>query len=252
MEMWKKFKHWMKYHPEEIGSDDYWVEFDKEFARNAPIRYFFMEGAFNSFQLKIKFFIQRKIEWTLYRTINRYHVVDSGLKPDYHDIPELILHTNFNLLVHYVEKKLPSLHVWGDREKQNNLYGWKRYFPRFIRRHLKYNRKYSIKYGLDHLDWEMSLTGDVNFQAEDATEIKKLYTWWVEQRPTRKLPESPLDSVSTDHIFEFISEKWKEENPELDAEWKKYCEETRKLEIEWSEEDEQMLIRLMKVRERLF
>lgn len=41
-----------------------------------------------------------------YRTIDKYHVINSGLPPGYHETPELILHVNFNLLVKYVENEL--------------------------------------------------------------------------------------------------------------------------------------------------
>jgi hypothetical protein len=251
--MLKKFIEWMKYNPPYYATAEEWVDFDKDFKKNAPIRYFFCKGKFRNAWWKIKNFFEDIIDWIKYRTISKYHIVDSGLSPNYYDIPELMLYTNFNLLVRYVEEELPALHSWNEREKIKNLFGWKYYLPWFIKKHLKYNKKYAIEYGMVHLDWEQTLTGEIDKQqAKVAKEIKELYLWWTEERPKRKLPEYPDIERENTHIFEVFSDKWRRENPEYAKAWKNYIEEANKLEEKWDEEDEEMLIRLTKVRQHLW
>jgi hypothetical protein len=250
MNIWKKFKNWMSYYPDDLGTTDYWVQFNKEFRENAPIRYFFMRGEFRTMWWRVKHFYQSIINWVKYRTVARYHIVKTGLSPQYRDISELLLHVNFNLLVGYVENNL-SICMWSNTQARKNLYGWKRYLPRFIRRYLKKNKNYAIKYGLEHLDWEISLGDESKDQSEAAQEIKELYLWWTEKRPTREFPERPLSDNDED-LFTILTEKWKKENLELDKKWKNYCKKADNLAKEWSKEDTDMLMRLMKIRESLW
>lgn len=254
MKIWNKFKSWMRYNPPAAADADYWVSFDEEFKENAPVRYFFTKGKFRTVWWKVKHFFENIIDWFRYRTVARYHVVDSGLPPNYWDVPELMLYTNFNLLVRYVEDECSALGIWGSENKQErkNLLGWRRHFPYFIRRHLGKDKEFAKKYGLEHLDWEISLDAEYDqHQAEVAKEVKTLYLWWTEERPNRKELESPVMDMIADpdtHMFKLFSSKWREENPVLHQQWQEYCEQAGKLDEEWRKEDEEMLIRLMKIR----
>jgi len=44
--------------------------------------------------------------WVKYRFVNKHHIVDTGLKPGYHDVDELIFHACFQLLGRFVEDEL--------------------------------------------------------------------------------------------------------------------------------------------------
>ena len=47
-----------------------------------------------------------RLYWSIrHRTINVYHKIDTGLKPEYYDIDTLIVHGMFSLLCRYVERE---------------------------------------------------------------------------------------------------------------------------------------------------
>jgi hypothetical protein len=47
----------------------------------------------------------KNIIWFIkYRTTHKYHIVKTGLKPNYYDMDTRMLHVNFNLLKEFVEK----------------------------------------------------------------------------------------------------------------------------------------------------
>ena len=68
--------------------------------------------------------------WVIYRTIHKYHIVHLGTKPGYSDVVERLVHANFMLLVHFVEKEKPFEHFdWsGERlataDEIKYLYHW--------------------------------------------------------------------------------------------------------------------------------
>lgn len=81
-------------------------------------------------------------------------------------------------------------------------------------------------------------------------EMRELYKWWTEERPSRK---DPLDAVKappfktkkipgTDYyeILDHDHIKY--------ADWDVACEESSKLEQEWLKEDQRNLHRLVKIR----
>lgn len=73
---------------------------------NHPIRFFFKDTVVAWFSYK-KFWFREKV-WEFkhkYIPKHKYHIIDSGLPSGYHDIPELLLWTNFSFLIRYVEKE---------------------------------------------------------------------------------------------------------------------------------------------------
>lgn len=57
---------------------------------------------------RLKYRLDNLKWWFLHRTVDKYHVVDTGLEPGYYDVPERMLHACFQLLVDYVEKEQPN------------------------------------------------------------------------------------------------------------------------------------------------
>lgn len=68
-----------------------------------------------------------------------------------------------------------------------------------------------------------------------AREVEELYRWWKEERPKRS---APLDGIE-------IPEK-------LNEEFIHKCAETICLEDEWGKEDDEMLMRLVKIRKHFW
>lgn len=70
--------------------------------------------------------------WIKYRTTNRYHMLNLGIKPGYSDVTERLIHANFALLVYFMEVEGPDKHIdWTSdpehahaRKEMGELYDW--------------------------------------------------------------------------------------------------------------------------------
>jgi len=218
-----------------------WGTWKNEMKEKHPIRYFLNNEFESTFVWPITMPILRAVSWVRYRTIRRYHIVSTGMKPGYSDVTERMLHVNFNMLKDFVEiEKAHMFNVFG----ANDVY--------------KHNDKNA---GIAHLLWEMSLEPDeyngTEQQAKNAREIYDLYNWWIDERPLRvdsfETPEHNAYWKLRNDIYGsdcfFCEDK---DTPELKKAQKIANKLTDKLEKQYSKEDEKNLIRLMKIREALW
>jgi hypothetical protein len=86
--------------------------------------------------------IASKVYWWVTHRVcprHRYHVINTGLAPGYHDIDALMLHSCFSLLVRYVEEeKCFDNVVWDDDPAMECIAGeiedlyhwWKHEYPK--------------------------------------------------------------------------------------------------------------------------
>ena len=250
--MLQTFRKWMNHNPPDFLDMDGWNTFETEFRKKAPFRYF------------IKYFIVRRIgaiftsfsdfAWAIrYRTVNKYHLVNTKLNPGYHEIDTRMLHANFELLVDYVELECANMAEVADRAQLIKERGWKdTYLPRVM----KIKKFRSRELGLQHLEWETTLASPTLSeyerspgQAARAVQIIILYTWWKDIYPNREGLEAPdRDSVG----LEFLSREWRKENPEMHEKIQQWSRDSHKQELDWDKEEEEMLIALMKVRKGLW
>ena len=155
----------------------------------------------------------------LHRTFCRYDRIKiKTLKPGYHDKDLMMLHACFGLLVDYVEREKP-FEWWG---------------------------------------WDQS----PDEAPPEAVEIKALYSWWKESYLKR---ETPLDQLP-DELRPKAFSTWKknpdgglsfgpEERTHEELEYPAYTkafDETCALENKWEKEDDEMLMRLVKIRPYLW
>lgn len=170
----------------------------------------------------------------------------------------------FNELVDFVEVELAWWHIaWGsaeDRAKYNPPFwatGW-----------FRWRTWRSPQAGLDHLDWAMTLTnsdwcepdhpdyGKPTSQALSAKEIKELYLWWTvtyRNRPDPYEASGWSAYCEASRLANGGRLSWgSDKTPEL----KKMSDKTHKLlekiEAAYEKEDEQMMIRLIKIRNALW
>lgn len=178
----------------------------------------------------------RDIErWIAYRTYDRYDTVYvPELRGHYCDKDILMLHANFQILVDFVEVESAWMHNLSSRR-----FRW------------PFSKPSSIEDGLAHLDWEISLKqdesmgvhqgeegyGESTSQAKHATEVKTLYLWWARDRPNRPDPYADWTDV-----YESLSQEDKST----------LAMKVHEIEEAQHQEDEDMLIRLMKVRRGLW
>lgn len=160
----------------------------------------------------------RDIWWKIrYRTTDRNHMVPTGLKPGYWDSDSLMLHAAFSLLVRYVEIEKPFDHFDWDRDDEHRRLG---------------------------------------------REIRQLYHWWTELRANRR---DPLDDLSDEERPKPM-EGWKRHleggtywddtcnqwQAETYPRYNRLLKESADLEMSWDQEDEDMLVRLVKIRRFLW
>jgi len=160
---------------------------------------------------------------------HKYHLINTGLEYGYYEVDYRILHGCFNLLKEFVEVELARAQYYLGEKKQ---------LPRWKSKR-KYIRKNKKELGLKYLSYWENIKPDKNGSREGLSPkewisarakdraIKELYLWWVEQRPNRKSPyDKPRDKIS----------------------WKTAWEVTE----EYEKEDEKMLMKLIKIRNRLW
>lgn len=178
------------------------------------------------------------------RFISKTHMLKTDLKPGvWHDLDTRLLHGMFNELVEFVEVEEANMEVYcGDAE--GFLPWYYKCLPKIITMFFKFR---SAEAGLHHLDWESQLThdygehhtddgnGNLTHQALSAIEIKDMYTWWTTVRPLREDLYASIDVLDDNFEFDSIP---------IDH---IHNEEARR-----EQEDEDMMIRLIKVRSSLW
>ena len=237
----------MSFNPPGALSSQGWDSFYREFKEKAPIRYWFKNSFQRGFIYPIKWKITRASDWIAYRTYRRYHIVDTGLKPGYHDVVETMLHVNFNLLKDFVECELAWTRFRWEEEA-----GWRN--TRFMRI-LKRAFFRDPELGLEYLLWASTLDSPhlppsqrCDHQAIAARETHYLYDWWVNRRPARKDLPLPVIKRNSAGLFDMDFDR---KSPEY-KEYVDVLDQQNKLEEKWIEEDNQMLVRLVKIRTALW
>jgi hypothetical protein len=244
----RKFAAWLRFNPVGALSGEGWNLFNAEFKSKAPIRYWFHRDFNRNFILPIKWRIDEISEWIRYRTYDKYHVVKTGLPPGYADKDTIMLHTNFNLLKDYVEVEIAMREWWSDDEPKS----WAVNYVPLYRRFMNFRRP---DLGLKQLEWAATLDDPAlpiheqsPHQAVHARETIKLYKWWVSERPSREevVIRNLRNVIDRDDLFPDFSSH---------PEYPDYINDIRRSndqEDDWHNEDEEMLIRLIKIRRGLW
>jgi len=225
---------WNNWHKENKDKIGYWIA--EEGLDILQDIWMFLPDVYN----RIRIYIRN-------RYIDKTHYLNTKLKKgEYHDFQERLLHGMFEALVDFVEDEKAALKRWSDDEKFK--------LP-------------NAEKGIEYLEWEMTLTDEdpddptrlsKSRQAEKACETLTLYRWWKEVRPHRKEPEEIVglwafyDKHRKDdgeNIFNLLG---KNLSPELEEERKRLFDESIKVETEQYNEDTEMMIRLVKLRDALW
>ena len=167
----------------------------------------------------------------------RYHIVNTGLKPNYYDIDTRMLHACFSLLVEYVETELPSM------SSDKNL------SPR--------------EAGLQHLDWAINYNNNIEADAHEwdrmnesqvnaAKITKELYLWWKDEYPTYEDLECESSPDISALGLEVFKESWRKTHVEEYAAWRDWCDRTNELEAQHNAKEQEMLHKLMEIRQSLW
>lgn len=175
----------------------------------------------------VKYFLYKfdLYNWFRFRIWDKYHILRMRyLKPSYHDNDEILIHSMFEVLCRFIEDEDPAEIIVWNHDKQ---------------------RKHT---------W---------------AEMNALYNWWTKKRQKRH-KEDPLfkPGVCTPELV-FIPDKegvnpvtskkeqfskvnLKHKSKKSKQRWEKACDDSSKWEEECDKEDQEMMIRLIKIRNFLW
>jgi len=246
-----------------------WDDWHKTAKDDFPFRYWLVEEFFDDVQ-KFVNYIPGKINDVRYYLNNRFttktHALTSNLKKgQWYDFDTRILNCLFDELVNFVEvEKAWHYCMWSkDAQKKYAVPTFRKYWL------LRWFREWRCpEAGVDYLKWEMTLTneeythwldqdyGTPTLQAIAAKEQLELYEWWKNIRPNRPDPydisgwSAYCDSrrSNEDNLFSYFNDK----TPEEQKKTSKLLDVLHHIEKEYDDEDEKMMIRLIKVRQSMW
>lgn len=231
--MINEFKDWFKMYPPKSASSEGWQAFEEDCKNRYPIRHWLNETLIPPIERGLG---EAKDQFR-YRFVQRFHIIDTKLKPGYYDSDTLMLFGMFALLKDFVEIECAWMEfISHDDSEPVPWYKWRPFKP---------NRELGLKY----LDWEISLKdeedGVANITQSESAQIKKeLYLWWMDERPKREDPYSKIDLPESGDLNSWL----KDSSPERT----KLMNEIHELDEAHNNEDTEMLIKLVKVRSTLW
>lgn len=235
------------------GTLEEWDEWESNARNTNKFRYWLAEEFLDRLQSIINFpsnTIHSFKYWIIKRFVRKTHALTSSTlkRGEYHEFDERILYCLFDELVNFVEVEKAWMQVVCNDEK------YKR--PSFIKRLTWRN----ANAGIEYLQWESSLTNkdwidesetpEYTNQAIVAQETLELYYWW---KFTRRNRADPYEASGWSELYENktrtdFNRRSKEEKQKTKEALKKLDE----IESSYDNEDEEMLIRLIKIRKSLW
>lgn len=268
-----KFADWLRGTAKlSAGTSEEWDDWTTAAQMKHSFRYWLAEEGLGHLQDFVTWPVRKIYDLKYYinnRYVTRTHSLTASpkdIKPgDWCDVGNRFLPCLFNELVDFVEIETAWSHVaWGsaeDRAKYDPPFwasGW-----------FRWRTWRSPAAGLDHLDWAMTLTntdwcgpdhpdyGKPTLQAVRAKEIKDLYIWWTQTYRNRPDPyEASGWSAHCDAMrIKYPGKMFSSLNSKDPADRKasdKAHKLLQKIEAAYEKEDEQMMIRLIKIRDSLW
>jgi len=247
-----------------------WKEWNTEAQKNHPVRYWLAEEGLDYLQ-KIFFFIPDTLYSIKYyinnRWVTRTHALTAhprDIKPgQWQDVGYRFLPCLFNELVDYVELELAWWHIaWSDKDEHKKYDA-----PFWSTGWFRWRTWRCPQAGLDNLAWQMTCDnkdytpedhpnyGELTPQAHNAKEILALYTWWTQERPNRPDPYevsgwSAYCEQKRQKGIWLLDDFDDESGDKVDT--KPMLDKINTLEEAHELEDEEMMIRLIKIRRSLW
>lgn len=236
-----------------------------------PVRYWIAEELLDRIQSFLRLPIDAVYGVKYYinnRWVTRTHCLTAhprDIKPGHWcDVGYRFLPCLFNELVDFVEVELAWWHiVWDDKQAA----AFKA--PFYARGWWRWRVWRSQAAGLANLEWQRNLRHDEEWigaddplygkltpQAEKANEILALYMWWTVERPVRPDPHdaSGWTAWCDRRRQEDGSPFWdlEDRNEEEREQSRRILDECHRLEQQQEQEDTDMMIRLIKIRQGLW
>jgi len=265
-----KFADWLRGTTKlKAGTSEEWHEWENRAKQAYPIRWWIAEEGLDYVQ-KFVYYIPDRLNDVRYyinnRWVSRSHALTAhaqDIKPgSWCDVGNRFLPCLFNELVDFVEVEQAWHHcMWSDEAKTKFAVPWYR------KGWLRWRTWRCPEAGMEYLKWASTLTNkeflqegekeEPTYQANSAKEIIELYTWWT---VTYRNRPDPYDASGwTDHC-EAMRVKYpgsfmaslNSKDPADKKASDKAHKLLRKIEAQYEKEDEQMMIRLVKIRGSLW
>jgi len=268
-----KFADWIRGTTKlKAGTSEEWHEWENRAKQAYPIRWWIAEEGLDYVQ-KFVYYIPDQLNDIRYyinnRWVSRSHALTAhaqDIKPgSWCDVGNRFLPCLFNELVDFVEvEQAWNYLLWNDEERKKYNVPWYR------SGWLRWRTWRSPEAGMAYLNWASTLTNaelldedkkhlaEPTHQAKAAKEIIELYTWWT---VTYRNRPDPYDASGWTAYCEASraangGSLWGslggDKTPELKKTSTLALKKLRKMEEAYEKEDEQMMIRLIKIRGSLW
>lgn len=247
-----------------------WRKWERAAKAKHPVRYWLADDGLDYLQ-KVVFYIPDKLYGLKYyinnRFVTRTHCLTAhprDIKPgDWCDVGNRFLPCLFNELVDFVEVELAWWEIAWNEEKRKQFKS-----PWYAAGWFRWRTWRSREAGLSNLAWQKTCDntdycpeddpryGELTHQAYAAMEIEALYLWWTEERPKR------VDPMEASGWSAYCESSWKEGGSVWDSleqeegpdkiDTKPMHDMMNELEAKYEQEDEEMMIRLIKIRQSLW
>lgn len=247
-----------------------WQEWETEAKAKHPIRYWLAEEFLDSLQNFINWPLDKLYDIKYFlnnRFISRSHALVASkihiVPGKWCDLANRFLPCMFDSLVDFVEVECAWKNIAWDKEARQKFnppfYAWGWFRWRVWR---------SPEAGIDYLTWAKNLVldetwaiekdddnyGKPTHQAIAAAEILELYNWWTKIYPERKDPHdasgwTDFCAKRREQGHHFLDMEYDQDDQQRSKEILDLCQ---KIEDEYNREDEEMMIRLIKVRHNLW
>jgi hypothetical protein len=246
-----------------------WREWHAEAEARHPVRYWLADEGLDYLQ-RFFYYIPDKLYGLKYyinnRWVTRTHALTASPsdipRGEWRDVGSRFMPCLFNELRDFVEVELAWWHIaWEGREFR------KKYNPPFwATGWFRWRTWRCSQAGLDNLEWQMSLTNDwleddhpdrykPSRQAETAKEILELYNWWTKIYPNRP---DPMDASGWSAYCEQIRQSgrdfldFEDRTDEEQQQSGRALDLSNEIEDKYNKEDEEMMIRLIRIRHSLW
>lgn len=255
------------------GTATEWRQWEQSAKTAHPIRYWIAEE-FLDYINEVWTYIPSKVNDISYYINNRWVSRTNSLtaskqdiKPgEWRDVGDRILYCLFNELQDFVEIEVAWNHITFSDPDTARLYNIpKNKTSRFSRRSFRCPQA-----GIDSLKWQSTIiqsaeegysgdeVGKLSRQAINAVEILELYNWWTTTYRSRPTPEdaSGWSTVHqlVDDDFESVMDSLEnlDKYPDLRKKSNDCLASMRTIEAKYMQEETDMLIRLIKIRDSLW
>ena len=266
-----KFADWLRGTPKPgAQTSEGWDEWTEKAKTAHPVRYWIADDALDFLQAVVYYIPDRLNDIRYYinnRWVSKSHALTADprdIRPgNWSDVGNRFLPCLFKELVDFVEIEQAWHHcMWSDDAKTKFDVPWYR------SGWLRWRTWRCPEAGLEYLRWAMTLTNEEfldddkkseavpTYQAKSAKEIIELYTWWTETYRNRLDPYEAsgwtavceASRAANGGRLHFGTEK----DPVLKKQSDKALKLLQKIEKAHEDEDEAMMIRLIKIRQSLW